>query len=71
MSFVQYGAETRSLTLRKECRLRVLENRILKRIFGLKRDENSAELFAVRVKKSSRLRWLGHVVRMGKGRKSC
>ena len=29
-----------SLTLREECRLRVSENRILRRIFGPKRDEN-------------------------------
>ena len=35
-----YGCETWSLTLREECRLRVLENRILRRIFGPKRDEN-------------------------------
>jgi hypothetical protein len=31
--------KTRSLTLRKERRLRVFENRVLRRIFGLKRDE--------------------------------
>jgi hypothetical protein len=34
-----YGCETWSLTLREEHRLRVLENRVLKRIFGAKRDE--------------------------------
>jgi len=34
-----YGCETWSLTLREECRLRVFENRVLQRIFGLKRDE--------------------------------
>jgi hypothetical protein len=34
-----YGCETWSLTLREECRLRVFENRVLRRIFGLKRDE--------------------------------
>ena len=38
---VLYGCETWSLTLREECRLRVFENRILRRIFGPKRDENS------------------------------
>ena len=32
--------ETWSLTLKEECRLRVFENRILRRIFGPKRDEN-------------------------------
>jgi len=37
--FVLYGCETWSLTLRKEHRLRVLENRALRRIFGAKRDE--------------------------------
>jgi len=36
---VVYGCETWSLTLREECRLRVLENRVLRRIFGIKRDE--------------------------------
>ena len=37
---VTYGCETWSLTLREESRLRVFENRILRRIFGLKKDEN-------------------------------
>ena len=37
---VLYGCETWSLTLRDKCRLRVFENRILRRIFGPKRDEN-------------------------------
>ena len=32
------GCEILSLTLREECRLRVLENRVLRRIFGPKRD---------------------------------
>ena len=34
------GCETRFCTLREECRLRVFENRILRRVFGPKRDEN-------------------------------
>jgi hypothetical protein len=34
-----YGCNTWSLTLREEHRLRVLENRMLRRIFGMKRDE--------------------------------
>jgi hypothetical protein len=34
-----YGCETWSLTLREECRLRVFENKVLRRIFGPKRDE--------------------------------
>ena len=37
---VLYGCETWSLTLREEHRLRVFENRILRRIFGHKRDAN-------------------------------
>jgi len=37
---VLYGYETWSLILREECRLRVFEDRILRRIFGPKRDEN-------------------------------
>jgi hypothetical protein len=36
---VLYGCETWSLTLREQHRLRVLENRVLRRIFGPKRDE--------------------------------
>ena len=38
-----YGCETWSLTLREERRLRVFENRVLKRIFGPKRDEVTGE----------------------------
>jgi len=37
---VLYGSETWSLTLREECRLRVFRNRILRRMFGSKMDEN-------------------------------
>jgi hypothetical protein len=40
---VLYGCETWSLTLREECRLRVFENRVLRRIFGPKRDEVKGE----------------------------
>ena len=82
MPVVLYGCETWSLTLREECRLRVFENRILRRIFGPKRDENgewrrihNEELHRlyrspniVRVIKSIRLRWAGHVARMEEGR---
>jgi hypothetical protein len=39
LSVVLYGCETCSLTLREEHRLRVFENRLLRRIFGPKRDE--------------------------------
>ena len=52
---VKYGL----FTLREECRLRVFENRIMRRIFGPKRDEN-----IVKVIKSRSLRWAGHVTRM-------
>jgi hypothetical protein len=38
-----YGRETWSLTLREEHRLRVFENRVLRRIFGAKRDEVTGE----------------------------
>ena len=39
---VLYGCETLSLTLKEECRLRVFENRILRRIFGPQRDDNGS-----------------------------
>jgi hypothetical protein len=66
--------------LREESRLRVFENRVLRRIFGPKRDEvrgecrrlHNKELYAlysspniIRVIKSRRLRWAGHMARMG------
>jgi hypothetical protein len=78
---VLYGCETWSLTLREEKRLRVLENRVLRRIFGPKRDEATGEwrrlhneelndLYSspnsIRVTKSRRMRWAGHVARMGR-----
>jgi hypothetical protein len=40
---VLYGCETWSLTLREEHRLRAFENRVLRRIFGPKRDEVTGE----------------------------
>jgi hypothetical protein len=43
LSFVLYGCETWSLTLREERSLRVLENRVLRRIFGSKREEVTGE----------------------------
>jgi hypothetical protein len=76
---VLYGCESWSLTLREECRLRVFENRVQRRIFGPKRDEvtgewrrlHSKELYAlysspniIRVIKSRRLRWARHVACM-------
>jgi hypothetical protein len=79
---VLYGCDTWSLTLREERRLRVFENRVLRRIFGSKRDEvtgewrrlHNAELtdlysspIIIRVIKWRRMRWAGHVARMGRG----
>jgi hypothetical protein len=81
MPVVLHGCETWSLTLREECRLRVVENRVLRRIFGPKRDEvteewrrlHNKELHAlysspniIRVIKSRRLQWARQVARMGK-----
>jgi hypothetical protein len=40
---VLYGCETRSLTLREEHRLGMFEKRVLRRIFGLRRDEVTGE----------------------------
>ena len=40
---VLYGCETWSLILREERRLRVFENRVLRRVFGPKRDEVTGE----------------------------
>jgi hypothetical protein len=79
---VMYGCETWSLALREEHRLRVFENRVLRRIFGPKREEDGScrklhndelhDLYSspniVRVIKSRRMRWAGHVARMGDGR---
>jgi hypothetical protein len=43
LSMVLYGCGTWSLTLREEHRLRVFENRVLRRIFGLKRADEADE----------------------------
>jgi hypothetical protein len=78
-----YRCKTWSLTLREEHRLRVFENKVLRRIFGPKRDEVAAgrrklhneelrDLFSspsiVRIIKSRRMRWARHVARMGEKR---
>ena len=43
LPFVVYGCETWSLTLKEERRLRVFENRVLRRLFESKRDEVTGE----------------------------
>ena len=82
LSLVLYGCETWSLTLTDERRLRVFENRVLRRIFGPTRDEVTGEwrklhneelndLYCspniVRVINYRRMRWAGHVALMGRG----
>ena len=80
MPVVLYGCETWSLTLREERKLRVFEKTVFRRIFGPRRDEVTGEWRRlhneelndfysapniVRVIKSRRMRWVGHVTRMG------
>ena len=77
---VLYGCEIWSLTLREKRRLRVFENRVLRRVLGPKRDEVTGEcrklhkeelsdLYSlpniVRVVKPRKIKWVGHVARMG------
>jgi hypothetical protein len=78
-----YKSYTASLTVREEHKLRVFENRVLRRIFGPKRDgmtggwrklynEELHNLYSsssiIRIIKSRRMRWAGHVARMGEKR---
>jgi hypothetical protein len=76
-----YGCENWSLTSREEHRLRIFENRVLRRIFGPKREEDGSwkhlhndEIHSlyfpniVWVIKSRRIRWAGHMAGMGEGR---
>jgi hypothetical protein len=85
LSVVLYGCETWSLTLREEHRLRVFENRVLRRVYRPKKDEvtgkwrklhneDLSDLYSlpntVRVVKSRRMRWARHVARMGE-REGC
>jgi len=77
-----YGCATWSLTLREERRLRVFENRVLRRVFGPKRDEVTGEwrklhneelrdVYSlpniVQVVKLRRMRWAGHWRAWGMG----
>jgi hypothetical protein len=70
-----YGCETWPFSLREEHRLRVFENRVLRKIFGPKRDEvtrewrrlHNTELYGLYSSpniKSGIMRWAGHVARM-------
>jgi hypothetical protein len=83
MPVVLYGCETWSLTLRKEQRLTVFENRVLRKIFGPKTDEVTREwrtlhneelhmLYScpniIRQIKSRKIRWAGHMARMEEDR---
>jgi len=84
LSVVLYGCETWTLILREEGRLRVFGNRVLRRIFGPRRDEETGDwekklhnavlddLYSspniVRVIKSIRMIWAGHAARMGERR---
>ena len=83
LSVVLYGCETWSLILLEERNLRVFEKMVLRRIFGPRRDEVTGEwrrlhneelnnLYRspniVRVIKWRRMRWAGHVARMGEER---
>ena len=80
MPIVLYECETWSLALREERNLRVFENRVLRRLFGPKRDEVTGEwrilhneelrdLYSlpniVQMVKSRRMRWAGHVAHVG------
>ena len=83
MPVVLCACEAWSLRAREERKLRVFENMVLRRIFGPRRDEVTGEwrglhneelngLYSspniVRVIKSRRMRWAGHVARMGEER---
>jgi hypothetical protein len=82
---VLYGCKTWSLTLRKEHGLRVFENRVLRRILELKRDKVTggwrkqynkeihylySSPYIIRMIKSRRMRWEGHVAQMGENSKA-
>jgi hypothetical protein len=83
LPLVLYGCETWPFTLTEGHRLRVFENRVLRRIFGSRKDKATGEWRGLHneelcdayssrntiwVIKSRRMRWEGHVVRMGERR---
>ena len=80
---VLYGCETLSLTYREECRQRVFEKGVLRRIFGTKRDgvtgkwrklpiEVLNDMYSspniVQVIKERKIRWVGHAACMGESK---
>ena len=65
---VLYGCETWSLTLREERRLRVFENRVLRRVFGPKRDDVTGEWRKLRNEELNELYSLPNIVRVVKSR---
>jgi hypothetical protein len=84
LQVVLYGCETWFLTLKEEHRLSGPENRVLRIIFGPKRDEVTGEWRKLHIEelhnfyscpniirqiKSRRMRWAGHVERIGEERK--
>jgi hypothetical protein len=83
---VLYGCKIGSQTLREEQKLKEFENRVLRRILGLKRDEVTGgwrklhneelhDLYSLPsitgIITSRRMRWVGHVAQMGEKRKVC
>jgi hypothetical protein len=81
-----YGREPWCLILREKHKLRIFENRVLRRIFGPKRDEVTGEWRKLHNEElhdvysspniitqvmSDRMRWAGHVARMREERKVC
>jgi hypothetical protein len=65
---VLYGCETWSWTLREEHRLRVFENRVLRRIFGPKRDEVTGDWRKLHNEDLHRLYSSPSIIRMIKSR---
>jgi hypothetical protein len=78
---VLYGCESWYVTLREEHRLRVFENRVLRRIFGPRRYEETGDWRGlyneelhflyflhsiIRMIKSRKMKWAGHVTQMGR-----
>jgi hypothetical protein len=62
------GCETWSLTLREECRLRVFENRVLRKVFGPKRDDVTGEWRKLHNEELNDLYSLPNIVRVVKSR---